>query len=251
MSPGVAPLRCVILDTGDVDRPTLRAAAEFARLLRLEILGVFIEDPSLLALASLPFARELRMPEYGWQALMPQRLDEELRVAGLRARERFREEIELRGLPGRFEVRRGDPATLTEAVAQPSDVLIVAAEPQAAGAFAPAHALVRRAALASAASLLLLPQTGMAGPGPVAAVVDSEAGPCFELASRIAAATGEVAIAVPRMDDSSSAALSASLAQALGPRGERLLVVPRELAALDALLSVAAERRIPVLLVAD
>jgi hypothetical protein len=252
MSPGPAPVRCVVLDTGagDVGRSALQAAAEFARLLRLELLGIFIEDPSLLALCALPFARELRMPECDWQALQPRRLEDELRAAGLQARQLFRHEVESRGVAGRFEVRRGDPAALTGEFAQPTDILVVV-EPQAADALAPAREVIRRAALSSPASLLVLPRSGMAGPGLVAAVADSESDTCFELASRVAAASGETAIAVPLAARSTPALLSASLTRALGAQRERLLIMPRNLVTFETLLSVASERRVPVLLVAS
>ena len=62
LSPGGAQF-----GSGSVDRDTLRAAAEFARLLQLEMLGVFIEDRALLGLGALPFARELRLPGHDWQ----------------------------------------------------------------------------------------------------------------------------------------------------------------------------------------
>lgn len=251
MSLGPAPVRCVVLDTGagDVGRPALQAAAEFARLLRLELLGIFIEDPSLLALSTLPFARELRMPGCDWQVLQPRRLEDELRTAGLQARQLFRQEVESHGVVGRYEVRRGDPAVLTGEFAQPTDVLVVV-EPHAIDALAPAREVIRRAAVSSPASLLLLPRSGMARPGLVAAVADNESDTSFALASRVAAASGEAAIAVPLVGRSSPAILSASITRALGAQRERLLVVPRNLATFETLLSVASERRVPVLLVA-
>lgn len=251
MPSGPSLMRCVVLDagTGTVDRPALRAAAEFACLLRLEMLGVFIENPSLLALATLPFARELRLPGYGWQSMQPQRIDDELRAIALQARELFHQEIGSRGVTGRFEVRRGNPETLTGDVARPSDILIVI-EPGATEALTSSGELMRRAAFSSPASLLLLPRSGMPSHGPVAAVWSSESDACYALASRIAVATGEEAVAIPPQDGTSSAALLASLARTLGPRRERLLVIPREGSTLDALLPVASQRQTPVLLVA-
>ena len=75
----LSPYRRAVLGMGigNIDRDMLREAAEFARLLELDMLGVFIEDPSLIELAALPFARELRLPGHDWQALEPQRVGSE------------------------------------------------------------------------------------------------------------------------------------------------------------------------------
>lgn len=122
MPNGTPPYRRAVLGmgAGGVDRRMLRTAAEFARLLDLEMLGLFIEDRSLLALAALPFARELRLPGHDWRALEVQVIGDELRAAALRARKLFEEEIEPQGIAYSFEVQRGDPAILSSNVARPS-----------------------------------------------------------------------------------------------------------------------------------
>ena len=236
------------LGTGSVDRGMLRAAAEFARLLKLEMLGVFIEDRSLLGLAALPFARELRLPGHEWQTLEPQRVGDELRAAAQRAQRLFQQEIASQGLACRFEVRPGDSATLASDVAQSSDVLIIV-EPVALDALAPGSEPARRAALASAAAVLLLPRSGMPRGGPVAAVAAGPSDPCFALASRIAAAAGERAIAIPG-ESASTATLLASLQRVLGPPRERLLILPRRATMNEEMpQEIAAQRKVPVLVV--
>ncbi|MGD9879732.1 MAG: hypothetical protein AB7U95_06300, partial [Reyranella sp.] len=154
------------MSSGSVDRHMLQAAAEFARLLELEMLGVFIEDQSLIDLAGLPFTRELRMPGHEWRMMEPQRVDDELRAAAQQAARLFQREIKSRGLACRFEVRRGSPVTLASKVAQATDVLILA-EPAAFDLLAPGSEPARQAAEASAAAVLLLPRTGMPRHGPV------------------------------------------------------------------------------------
>lgn len=236
------------LGSGSVDRDMLRAAAEFAHLLELEMLGVFIEDRSLLGLAALPFARELRLPGYDWQALEPQRVGDELRAAAHQAQRLFQQEIASQGVACRFEVRPGDPTTLARDVAQTSDVLIVV-EPVALDALAPGSEPARRAALASAGAVLLLPRSGMPRRGPVAAVADEPSAPCFALASRIAAAAGEQAFAIPGQP-TSTATLLASLQRVLGPHRERLLILPRRATMNEEMaLEVASRRKVPVLVV--
>lgn len=239
------------MSSGSVDRHMLQAAAEFARLLELEMLGVFIEDQSLIDLAGLPFTRELRMPGHEWRMMEPQRVDDELRAAAQQAARLFQREIKSQGLACRFEVRRGSPVTLASKVAQATDVLILA-EPAAFDLLAPGSEPARQAAEASAAAVLLLPRTGMPRHGPVAAVAASRSDACFELATRIAAGTGEKAFAIPPVEPASSAALMESLQRALGGRHERLLVLRRhETMPKEMLLDVATRRKTPVLALAS
>jgi hypothetical protein len=237
--------------TGGVDRHVLRGAVEFARLLQLEVLGVFIEDQSLIDLAALPFTRELRLPGHEWRMMEPQRVDDELRAAARQAARLFQREVESQGLACRFEVCRGNPVALASSVVQASDVLILA-EPAAFDLLAPGSGSAHREAEAAAAAVLLLPRSGMPRHGPVAAVSAGPSDACFELAARIAAATGEEALAIPPVEPASPVALMESLQRALGPRHERLLVLrrdpamPREMA-----LEVASRRKTPVLVLAS
>lgn len=252
MTDGTPPYRRAVLamGTGNVDRDMLREAAEFARLLELDVLGVFIEDRSLIELAALPFARELRLPGHDWQALEPQRVVNELRAAAEQARRLFRQEIGSQGVACSFEVHSGSPAAMASSVAQTTDVLIVM-EPLAVDMLAPGWELVRRAALQSAAAaVLLLPRSGMPRRGPVAAVAASPLDPCFQLALHIAKAMGEQALAIPPEDQMSTRALLASLRRVLGPHRERLLILPRRAAMHDETnLEMVRLREVPTLIV--
>jgi len=236
--------------TGSVDRHVIQAAAEFARLLELEMLGVFIEDQSLIDLAARPFARELRLPGYEWQALQPHRVDDELQAAARQASRLFQQEIESRGLTCRFEVRRGNPVTLVSNVAQATDVLILA-EPTEFDLVAPGGKAARQAAESSAAAVLLLPRSGMPRHGPMVAVAASRSDACLELAAHIAAAMGEKAFAIPPVEPASSTALMESLQRLLGPQHERLLILRREATMpTEVLMEVAIRRKTPVLILA-
>lgn len=250
MPKGPPPYRRAVLGmgAGGVDRYMLRTAAEFARVLDLEMLGLFIEDRSLLALAALPFARELRVPGHDWRALEVQGIGDELRAAALRARKLFEEEIEPQGIAYSFEVQRGDPAILSGNVTRPTDILIIV-EPDAAEMVASGWEPTRWAAATSAAAVLLLPRSGMPPRGPIAAIAASNSDPSFQLAERLAAAMGEKALAIPSGDPASTAALLASLHRVLGLHQERLLILPREAAMPEELpLELAAQRRVPILI---
>lgn len=250
MSRDLPPYRRAVLGmgAGGVDRDVLRTVAEFARLLHLEMLGLFIEDRSLLALAALPFARELRLPGHAWRALEVQGIGDELRAAALRARKLFEEEFEPQGIAYSFEVQRGDPAILSGSLARATDILIVV-QPHAAEMLASGWEPTRWAAATSAAAVLLLPRSGMPRRGPIAAIAASNSDPSFQLAARLAAAMGEKALAIPSGDPACSAALLASLHRALGLHQERLLILPREAATPEELpLELAGRRRVPILI---
>jgi hypothetical protein len=247
-----APFRRAILTVGaeGADRRVVRAAAEFARLLKLEMLGVFIEDQSLLDLASFPFARELRLPGHDWQPLDARQVGHELQALAQRARKLFHQEAKSLGMSSRFEVRRCEPRMLPAGIAQLTDILIVA-EPASVDLLTPTVARFRLAALASAASILLLPSTGIPTIGPVAVVAPSRADRAVVVASRFAAAVDEQAILVPAADETSAKALTASLQDALGAARERLLVLARrDPKRFDQIaLQLAADRGVPLLLV--
>ena len=235
------------LGPGGIDRQILRAAGEFARLLELEMLGIFIEDRSLLGLSALPFSRELRLPGHDWQALEPQRVGDELRAAAQQAQQLFWQEIASQGVACRFEVRPGDPATVAGDVAQTSDILIVV-EPMATDALTSGSKPAQRA-LSSAAAVLLLPSSGMPRRGPVAAVATGPSDTCFELASRIANAAGDQAVTIAA-EQASTATLLHLLQRALGPHRERLIILPRSATMNDDVpQEVASLRKVPVLVV--
>ena len=48
---------------------TMRLAVDLAQMLKLELLGVFLEDTSLQNLASIPFALEFRPLGGGWHPI--------------------------------------------------------------------------------------------------------------------------------------------------------------------------------------
>ena len=183
--------RRLILEVGHsaTDAATMRTAAEFARLLGLDLHGLFIEDESLLALAELPFAREIRLPSHQWHPVDPARLEADMRHAAGAARRRLDEVVRGAGVPNGFEIMRGDPAVCIVACAEATDIVVAETGPAAVRV----HGLgrVQEAAHGSPASVLVLP------PGPVprhGAVVVAPAGAAdtsLDVAVRIARAADE------------------------------------------------------------
>jgi hypothetical protein len=168
------------LDIHGPAAPLAQAAGEFARLLGLDLRGVFVLDEALLDLAALPFARELRLPGYEWQPLDPARLAGEFEQMARQARAAVEQAGRGIGRAIEFEIVRAD-ATL--ALCDPGDILALA-EP-------PAGSLT--AASGAAGPVLVLPgRAALPVEGPVAVAVALTGGdqPALALAVQLARAAG-------------------------------------------------------------
>ncbi len=185
---GLPPYRRAVLGMGNRQcRPCamLREAAEFARLLELDMLGVFIDDQSLIELAALAVCARAassrarlagaRTQTRGQASCAPQ----PSRLAGS-----FRQEIESQGVACSFEVHAGNPAAVASSVVQTTDVLIVM-EPPAVECFAPGWESARRAALESAAAVAAAAALGHAAAWPGGSRGGQPSDVCFQLASHI------------------------------------------------------------------
>ncbi len=237
------------LSPGGVDRRMLRAVADFARLLELEMVGIFVEDEGVLGLDGLPFLRELRLPGRAWHPFDPVRISGELRAAAQEAKRVFDEEGTARGMTCRFEVRRGDPARLAGRLGEFTDIVVVCEPAEAAGWLSTAVSRARQSAFASPASVLFLPSGGIAHRGPVAGVASTRSEPAVSLAARVAEAAGEEMVFVPAKERSAGG-LAASLDRALGLRRERLTVMSRNSAeSEEAVIGLVTQRGAPVLVV--
>ena len=200
MSTTASSVNCrLILDLchGAADAETVRAAVEFAQLLGLDLHCLFIEDEAVLALAELPFAREIRLPTHEWSPLNAETIARELRQAASQMRRLLDEVLRGVGVASDFEVLRGDPAACIAAVCQTGDIVIVAepGPPIARAAYGVTR--LHTAAYASAASVLLLPARHKPRRGHVVAVLADATDGSLEVECRIATAANEdVAILV-------------------------------------------------------
>ncbi|HVC60877.1 MAG TPA: hypothetical protein VND19_11015 [Acetobacteraceae bacterium] len=261
---------------GGADARTLRAVAEFAALLELDLHGLFIEDAALLALAELPFAREIRLPTHEWQKLDADRIAGELHRAAEHAQRLLHEVAAALDVPTAFQVLRGDPAETIAAIASGSDVIVVAEPAAPGGRLAPGLSRVYEAAHGSAASLLLLPGGFTPRRGPVAVLLAGTDDPSLPPAARAAVNTrerllvllpeGDVALGGSVAERAMALGLSRSrvatrtlgalhaedLLHALGHVRERLVVLTRGASAagdVAVAVRIAADRGVPVLLV--
>lgn len=147
----------------DASLPSLeaaRTAAELARALGAELLGVFVEDLNLLRLAALPFARELRVPDGADQPLEQARLEAELRTLAAWARAELARAATAARVPWSFEVRRAALPEAVLAAAGDDDLLVLGSHGHAARGRPGSTA---RAAVARATRPVLLHPRGAAG----------------------------------------------------------------------------------------
>jgi len=135
--------------------PAFRLAAELAHLLELDLEGVFVEDEALLALAGLPFAREISLPAHTWQALDPARILEDFREGAERARRLLADAAARLGMASGFSVLRGDPTAIA-AQSLATDILVIAGAP------------ADETAWHSGAAIMLVPLRPRTAPGAIA-----------------------------------------------------------------------------------
>ena len=180
--------RRLLLDLHETmaDERTLRIAAELARLLRLDLQALFVEDPALLALGRLPHTRELRLPGHGWENLDAERIAAEIEQAAVRARRLLEEASAATGVSCVFEIRRGDPATVMAACCEPTDIVVVAEPRRASERVTGSFARRRQAAYRSASAVLLIPPGKTRAHGKVVAVAPAMPDASVATAARIA-----------------------------------------------------------------
>ena len=219
-------VRRLILDLGQgaADPLALQMAAELAGWLGVDLHGLFIEDEAVLALADLPFARELRLPTHEWTPLDAAGIAAELRHAAEEARRMLTGILATTRVPGGFEVRRGDPAACLAEISGAGDLVLLALS-GAVSARPPQDAARTRAAMArgAASALLVLPARPRRRRGPVVVVPESAVDPALEIAARIAAATHEPLTILLR-DPGAEAAAARDRAAAFGVPRQRVAV---------------------------
>lgn len=256
------------LGVGPADPAFIRAAAQFAHGLGLDLHGLFIEDESLLTLAAYPVAREIRLPSRQWAPLDANRIAEDLHLAAESARRQMFQALSTLGLHGGFEVVRGDPHGCVCGMCCDTDIIVVTANHRHHAHPGDSRTLLRRAAAESAASVLVLPDATLPRHGPIVVAAEAPDDPGLLAAARIASAdrapllvlmpegSGTMDVAtVPlppdRVQTHAVAGLHPDdLLRALSHVRERLLVVTRRVAGAlgsDGAARIATLRRVPVL----
>jgi hypothetical protein len=252
---------------------TMGLAVELAQLLNLDLLGMFLEDTSLHDLAGIPFAREFRPLGEGWHPIDTSRLSRDLEFAAQAAEKAFAEAAKRLATEWRFEVARGPMAAAIATVSQTSDIMVIGEPMSAAERASQQFSWLIDAAFRSAAAVLLVPSRIARIKGPVIAVATTPDDPSIDVAADIAMAADEELVVVDlgenAIDETRIKALAAakgtaikhiiggkiaaanasSLAHALHPLRERLVVMTRSASDGQAASIIAADRQVPVLVV--
>jgi hypothetical protein len=246
-------------------------AAEVASLLRLELLGLFVEEESLTDLAALPFAREFR-PLDGWRRIETLQLSQELELVAQGARRLFSEAVRGLSTACQFEVVRGSMAETIASLSRGGDIVVFTEPVSPADRATEQLASWVDAAFRSASAVMLVPKRVARQSGAVVALASAQDDPCIAVAKVIAACAREDLIVLEAFaaaqaasaeasDDSgvtvvrmpaAAARLSdaAGISSALRPLHERLVVITRGAFPDPVASMVASIRHDPVLIVA-
>lgn len=186
-SPRVFSRILVALDSTQASRSALESAALLAEALQYELVGLFVEDSDLVALASLPFSREVRRSG-AIRDIDPAVLQKDVEAHAAAARYALRQAAVRRNLRWSFRSVRGDVDAVITAAAAEVDIVCVSR--RGAGRY-------RRAPMGSPARVALDRQAPVLVAGqltdriekPVAVIIDqAESGQAsVRLAGRIAA----------------------------------------------------------------
>jgi hypothetical protein len=217
--------------------PALRVAAELAARLKLDLVGVFVEDSNLLGLAALPFAREIRPSAGTWHAIAADDMARDLALAARRAERRFAALTRELGRAAQFERRQGSPADAIQDLSRHDDVIVVLEPASPAERYAHAFASMVAAAFRSAATVLIVPARVVRDSGPIVALATGPDDPTIAAAMMLADALGSEAVVLD------------SRASGLRRLEERMIVAARGTLADAALSELAETRLVPVLVI--
>jgi len=236
----VVPLRRMILGVTDhrYDKAAAQTAMTFAGQIGLEMLGLFIDEQDLLALAELPLTRELRSLEAGWLALNGNRLTMEAEIANRLA------ERQLRNIAERHEVKfasatfQGNPRDAIARHAQPGDVVAIAISE---GAERTSTISMAKSALESSALVMFVPKRPPRLGGQVVAVTETNQ------SAALTVTTGKSIAAAMHAELIIRGPLDLDFTMPLRHRERLLIASASEVDASSAAL-LASDRKVPLLL---
>lgn len=249
-----------------------RLAAEVAALLGLELLGLFVQEESLIELAALPFAREFR-PLDGWHPIEIERLLHELDLAATNAQRLFARAVAGLEMASQFEVVRGSIAQIIGSLSRLGDIVIVPEPTGAADRAIRDLGPILEAAFQSGSAVMLVPPKIARWSGAVVAIAADPHDPSIRAAAAIATSAQESLVILcdsqggDRADVAEASqkpattvkpipglakqlSHAAGIAAALRGVRERLVVMSRGALA-EAAAKIASVRHDPILIVND
>lgn len=252
---------------------SMRFAVELAELMRLDLLGLLLEDGNLENLATIPFAREFRSLGGGWRPIDADQLARDFELAALSMKRAFTEAAKGLATRQQFDIARGAMADLVNSISRPDDIVMIM-EPTSPGErVTQQFERLIQVALQSAAAVMFVPRRVIRTTGPVVAIMASPDDPSLQAAALIAGEAKEDLIVLdirdaapdsasfgkltenltlkPKHIVASKVRLSqpASLQQALQPFHERLVVASRNIFQDGDAAAIAAARCVPLLII--
>ncbi len=182
------------LPQGMGNQAAVQAAIDLAERLQIELLGAFIGDTTLPALAGFPAMRELRMLDQQWQPFDVERISRELDSAAAVARRRFNEGAHLRNIKTAFDVLHGVDAIIS--LIEAGDILTVIEPSHPGEMMTRQFAALLDAAFAAAGAILAVPRRIARHRGPVMALAGGASDASIRIGLEIAAALKERLIVV-------------------------------------------------------
>lgn len=174
----------------------MRLAVEFAGLLNLELLGLFLEDTRLQDLAGIPFAREFRFPGGGWHPIDFDRLSKDLELAASNAERLFANAARQLSTRWQFEVIRELTGETFGSVSRTGDIVMVVSSANPAEHATRQFARLIEAAFRSASAVMLVPPQTARKMGPIIAIAAAPNDPAIYTAAAVAIAAKEEAVIV-------------------------------------------------------
>ena len=251
----------------------MRLAVELADLLHLELLGLFLEDTSLHDLANIPFAREFRPLGGGWHTIELDRLSHDFELAARSIERTFTSAAKRLATRSQFEVARGPTAKTIATISRTDDIIMIVEPMSPAERATQQFSWLMQAAFHSAAAVILVPPNIVRTKGPIVAIATSPDDSSVHVAAAIAIAAQEELVIIEAdghdAEDSRIRALAAdadltikrvattklalpdpaTCSQAFRQTRERLVVMTRGAFDDEVASTIAAARRVPVLVV--
>ncbi len=182
------------LPQGMGNEAAVQAAIDLAERLKIELLGAFIADATLLAMTGFPAMRELRMLDQQWQPFDIDRVARELDSAAAMARRSFDESARLRTVKTAFDVLH-DADAITSLI-EAGDILTVIEPSHPGETMTRQFAALLDAAFAAAGSILAVPRRIVHHHGPIMVLACTSSDPSIHIGLEIAAALRERLIVV-------------------------------------------------------
>lgn len=174
----------------------MRFAAELAKLLDLDLLGLFLEDSGLREFAGIPFARELRPLGGGWRSLDVDQLTHDLEISIRGVERSFAQAVKDLARRSQFEVTRGPVREVLGSMSGTGDIVMIVEPASAAARVSAQFAGLIEAAFRSTAAVLLVPPRIVRTKGPIVAIATAAGDPSIMAAAAIAVAAKETLVVI-------------------------------------------------------